>query len=204
MGDELPAAREVHEESVASVSRLGRRPVGVPRRFGEAEAMAGRKSGEKFMAAKILIAEDQPDALVSMLHQLKGRGYLTLFATDGVEAVRLAGEESPDLIVCQWRFSTARGARVVGQFHAAGAGARVPVIALFDAAVPEIGGRKTPPGFAGYLVKPINPTVFIDTVERHIPLALRPSRLRVQPVGRRRSSDWALGRSADVEQAGDE
>lgn len=143
------------------------------------------------MVAKILVAEDQPDTLVLMLHQLKGRGYRTLFATDGGEAVRLAEEEQPDLIICQWRFSTPEGRPLALRLLGNRPPAQVKLVALFDAAPMTPGGWATPSGCVGHLVKPLAAESFLAAIERHIPPAARPLRLPVHPVGQRRRSDWA-------------
>jgi two-component system alkaline phosphatase synthesis response regulator PhoP len=48
---------------------------------------------------KILIVEDEPDILEVMAHNLGREGYEVLMARDGAEGLRLAREQSPDLLV---------------------------------------------------------------------------------------------------------
>ncbi|MBI4985368.1 MAG: response regulator [Rhodocyclales bacterium] len=141
------------------------------------------------MVARILVAEGHAPSLVLMLHLLKGNGYSTVFATEGSEALRLAREERPDLIVCQWGLSSANGSEIGHHIQKDEHLRGVPLIAVFEASFAEIGGRRTPPGFVGHVVKPIIAASFIRTVERHLPAALRASRTPVRPPGRRRRSD---------------
>lgn len=141
------------------------------------------------MVARILVAEDQARSLVLMLHLLKGRGYSTAFATDGAEALRMALEERPDLIVCQWRLSNPDGSEASRRFGEEEPLRSIPVLALFDGPRAEPAGRTTPAGCVDHVVKPIDPDAFIRTVERHIPPALRATRLLVRPRGRRRRND---------------
>jgi two-component system phosphate regulon response regulator PhoB len=48
---------------------------------------------------KILIVEDEPDILEAMKHSLEREGYAVLTARDGAEGLRLAREQSPDLLI---------------------------------------------------------------------------------------------------------
>jgi DNA-binding response OmpR family regulator len=50
-------------------------------------------------AKKILIAEDEPNIVLSLEFLLTHAGYGVTVARDGAEALRLAGELRPDLIV---------------------------------------------------------------------------------------------------------
>lgn len=141
------------------------------------------------MIAKVLVAEDNGHSLVTMLHLLKGRGYLTAFATDGDETVRLAREERPDLVVCKWRLSGTDGRHTVLQLRREKRLNRIPIIAVFDASLQVVGGRRTPTGCAGYVTEPIDPDLFVKVVDQHVLPALRPSRAPVPLRGRRRRSD---------------
>ncbi len=51
------------------------------------------------MPEKILIVEDEPTLLETLVYNLQRQGYNVVTATDGWEAIRRAREEAPDLIV---------------------------------------------------------------------------------------------------------
>jgi CheY-like chemotaxis protein len=142
------------------------------------------------MVARVLVAEDDAHSLVLMLHVLKARGYLTSFATDGDEALRLTREEKPDLVICKWRLSrSVDGRRVAQQLRREEPLRSIPLLAIFDASPQVVGGRATPAGFDGYVATPVEPESFIATVELHIPAHQRPARLPVRLRGQRRKTD---------------
>ena len=51
------------------------------------------------MKAKILLVDDEPDALEVLSYSLKAAGCTTLLAQDGARALAIAKAERPDLIV---------------------------------------------------------------------------------------------------------
>ncbi len=51
------------------------------------------------MAKKILIVDDEPGIRKLLSLKIEGKGYCVLTACDGAEAVQLAKEENPDLIL---------------------------------------------------------------------------------------------------------
>jgi DNA-binding response OmpR family regulator len=54
---------------------------------------------EDGMGKKILIADDEPNIVVSLEFLMKQRGYVVRVATDGEEALAAVGEFGPDLIL---------------------------------------------------------------------------------------------------------
>lgn len=51
------------------------------------------------MAKRILIAEDEPNIIISLEFLLKAAGYETAVARDGIDALRRMGEYRPDLVL---------------------------------------------------------------------------------------------------------
>jgi len=51
------------------------------------------------MGKKILVADDEPDIVKMLSMRLKAHGYEVIAAFDGLQAVREAYKERPDLIV---------------------------------------------------------------------------------------------------------
>ena len=52
------------------------------------------------MAKKILIIDDEPDMVTFLCALLEDHGYVTITAADGEEGLRVAREQSPDLVLC--------------------------------------------------------------------------------------------------------
>jgi len=48
---------------------------------------------------KILIVDDEPNIIMALEYALKKKSYLVYIARDGDEAIRLADENAPDLVV---------------------------------------------------------------------------------------------------------
>jgi DNA-binding response OmpR family regulator len=51
------------------------------------------------MNAKILVADDEPNIVISLEYLLKREGYTVLIARDGQEALDAIGRERPDLVL---------------------------------------------------------------------------------------------------------
>jgi CheY-like chemotaxis protein len=51
------------------------------------------------MKTKILVVDDEPDALEVLGFKLREAGYTPIFAKDGTRAIAIARDERPDLIV---------------------------------------------------------------------------------------------------------
>ena len=66
-------------------------------------------------AKKILIAEDEPNIVLSLEFLLKGAGYEVAVARDGSEALKLTGTLRPDLIVLDVMLPSVNGFEVCRQ-----------------------------------------------------------------------------------------
>src|SRR5688572_16340989 len=64
------------------------------------------------MAHKILIAEDEPNIVLSLEFLLKEAGYEVAIARDGSEAIRLAGTLHPALVVLDVMLPSVNGFEV--------------------------------------------------------------------------------------------
>ena len=63
------------------------------------------------MKTKILVVDDEPDALEVLGFKLREAGYTPIFAKDGTRALAIAREEHPDLIVLDLMLPGGRRAR---------------------------------------------------------------------------------------------
>lgn len=64
------------------------------------------------MAYKILIAEDEPNIVISLEFLLKEAGYEVAIARDGAEAIRMAGAFRPDLVLLDLMLPSVNGFEV--------------------------------------------------------------------------------------------
>lgn len=120
------------------------------------------------MPACILIAEDNEANLALVEYLLRAAGHRTVAATNGNEAVRLAREVRPDLVICDLQMPEVDGYGVLAQVREDPTLREMPVIAL--TAFSRRIDRTTVlvAGFDGYLSKPIDPEVFIEQVEQYL------------------------------------
>jgi CheY-like chemotaxis protein len=133
------------------------------------------------MPARILIAEDNEANLALVEYLLRAAGHRTVAATDGLEAVRLAREIRPDLVICDLQMPEIDGYSVLAQVREDPTLREMPVIALtaFSRRIDRTTALVA--GFDGYLSKPIDPEVFIEEVEQYLKPQLRSGGLPRKP-----------------------
>ena len=71
------------------------------------------------MRAKILVVDDDPDILLSLQNRVSFMGHEPLTATNGKDALRLIGEEAPDLVLLDLKIPDITGLEVLKQVSAA-------------------------------------------------------------------------------------
>jgi two-component system, cell cycle response regulator DivK len=120
------------------------------------------------MAATILLADDHEDNRVALLTILERRGYRTLGAGNGQEAVDLALEHVPDLVLMDLAMPVLNGVEAMKQIKADPRTGDVPVIALTAMALSVDQQKMQAEGFDGLLIKPCMPPQLIAEVERVI------------------------------------
>jgi CheY-like chemotaxis protein len=115
--------------------------------------------------AQILVVEDNGKNMKLFRDVLLAKGYRTLAATTGEEAVALAVEHSPDLVLMDIQLPGIDGVAALGRLRADDRTASVPVVALTAQAMEGDRERFLAAGFDGYLSKPVNLAEFVATVE---------------------------------------
>ncbi|MHC4562814.1 MAG: response regulator [Planctomycetota bacterium] len=124
-------------------------------------------------AAKILIADDEQECIDFVRESLADTPYEVLAAHDGEEALKVARQQAPQLIILDVQMPKLGGFEVFGQLKADDALAAVPVIMLtgiaermgFQFSKDEMGEYMASEPEA-YLDKPIEPIVLKQTVKR--------------------------------------
>jgi two-component system, OmpR family, phosphate regulon response regulator PhoB len=112
----------------------------------------------------ILIVEDEPPLIEVLRYNLESAGFATLVATDGEDALLLAAEETPNLIVLDWMLPKLSGIDVCRRLREAKATKTVPIIML--TARGEEGDKISglDAGADDYVVKPFSPSELIARV----------------------------------------
>jgi two-component system cell cycle response regulator DivK len=117
--------------------------------------------------AQILVVEDNEKNMKLFRDVLRVTGYHTLEATTGGQAIALAAEHSPDLVLMDIQLPDIDGVEALCRLRADGRTASVPVLALTAQAMEGDRERFLAAGFDGYLSKPVNIADFLATVKRY-------------------------------------
>jgi two-component system cell cycle response regulator DivK len=116
---------------------------------------------------QILVVEDNEKNMKLFRDVLRATGYRTLEATTGGEAVALAAEHIPDLVLMDIQLPDIDGVEALGRLRADGRTASLPVLALTAQAMEGDRERFLAAGFDGYLSKPVNVADFVAVVKRY-------------------------------------
>lgn len=106
--------------------------------------------------SRILVVEDNPKNLKLVRDVLTHSGYEVLEATSGEDGVRLADEQSPDLILMDLQLPGIDGAEALRRIRKGARNPDVPVVAVTAFAMNDDRQRAFDSGFNGYVEKPIS------------------------------------------------
>ncbi|GGY54473.1 response regulator [Parvularcula lutaonensis] len=117
-------------------------------------------------AKTILVVEDN-ELNMKLFHDLlEVQGYNILQTGDGNEALRLAKENHPDLILMDIQLPEKSGLDVTREIKAEPSIRDIPVIAVTAFAMKDDEERIRAAGCDDYLAKPISVTEFLEKVKR--------------------------------------
>jgi two-component system cell cycle response regulator DivK len=114
----------------------------------------------------VLIVEDNDKNMKLARDVLQAKGFHTLEALNGEDAVRLAREKLPDLVLMDIQLPGIDGIEAFRQLRADPRTRGIPVVALTASVTPTDRGAITAAGFDAFLGKPIHLKEFIATVKR--------------------------------------
>ena len=114
----------------------------------------------------ILIVEDNEKNMKLARDILRVKGYATLEAINGLDGVKLALEQVPDLVLMDIQLPDINGIDAFERIRGNAATAKVPVVAFTASVTTNDRSRIGDAGFDGFLGKPINLKEFLETVRR--------------------------------------
>lgn len=106
------------------------------------------------MAARVLIVDDEPEAVELLQEFLVAKGYDVITAGDGAEAVRKVMDERPHLILLDVRMPKMDGLEVLRRVREIDK--EVGVIMVTGVTEEEIGRQAMALGAFDYIVKPLD------------------------------------------------
>ena len=124
---------------------------------------------EQRAAKKVLIVEDNDLNMKLFNDLLEAHGYCTLQTKDGVEALRMARQHRPDLILMDIQLPEVSGLEVTKWLKEDDDLRSIPVIAVTAFAMKGDEEKIREGGCEAYIAKPISVASFMRTVERFLP-----------------------------------
>jgi two-component system phosphate regulon response regulator PhoB len=118
------------------------------------------------MKPKILVVDDEPDALEVLGFKLKEAGYLPIFAKDGARAITVARDERPALIVLDLMLPEVDGLEVCKILRRDLATSMIPIIMLTAKAaeMDRVIGLEL--GADDYVTKPFSPRELVLRIKK--------------------------------------
>jgi two-component system, cell cycle response regulator DivK len=98
---------------------------------------------------------------------LRAAGFRTIEAGSGAQAVELAGERRPDVVLMDLGLPDMGGDEAVVALRDRAQTAGIPVVAMSSSPLARRREALTTAGFAGYIEKPIRVREFPDQVRRY-------------------------------------
>jgi len=120
------------------------------------------------MSKKVLIIEDNDSSLKLFSTVLKCGGYQPIEARTGIEAISLAKQEKPHLILLDIRISLLNRFETLKLLGDEPTTKNIPSIAITTDPIDGKREEIVKLGFADCIAKPINVKDFMDVIERHI------------------------------------
>jgi two-component system cell cycle response regulator DivK len=115
----------------------------------------------------VLVVEDNEKNMKLFRDVLEATGYTPLEATSGEEAVALAAEREPALVLMDIQLTDIDGIEALRRLRTDERTARIPVLALTAQAMQGDREDFLSAGFDGYLSKPVNLPEFLATVRSY-------------------------------------
>ena len=116
---------------------------------------------------QILVVEDNEKNMKLFRDVLRATGYRTLEASTGGQALMLAAEHRPALVLMDIRLPDMDGVEALGRLRMDERTASIPVVAITAQAMKGDRERFIEAGFDGYLSKPVDIDELLATVARH-------------------------------------
>lgn len=114
--------------------------------------------------AKLLLVEDDPALSHLLEYRFTSEGYNVRTTGDGDEAIVLAGEDVPDLVILDWMIDGTSGIEVCRRLRRDKATAHVPIIMLTARENEDDRIRGLETGADDYMTKPFSPRELLARV----------------------------------------
>lgn len=122
----------------------------------------------------VLVVDDEPAQRAMLSYNIEAQGYRTVTASDGEEALLIADEQRPDIILLDWMLPRLSGIEVCRQLKARAATREIPVIMVSARTEEEDRIRGLDTGADDYVTKPYSISELIARLKANL-RRVRPS-----------------------------
>ena len=122
----------------------------------------------KHSTALILLAEDNEANILMMSDYLISQGYKLIFAHNGWEAIKMAKEKRPDLILMDIQMPEMDGLEATSRIRKEPEIANIPIIALTALTMPGDRQKCFAAGVNDYMTKPVNLKKLVNSIEQQL------------------------------------
>jgi two-component system, cell cycle response regulator DivK len=135
---------------------------------GQSLAVGSAPAARKAVGKTVLIVEDN-ELNMKLFHDLlEAHGYDTLQTRDGVEALKIARQHKPDLILMDIQLPEVSGLEVAKWIKEDDTLRSIPIVAVTAFAMKGDEEKIRQGGCEAYIAKPISVAKFLETVERFL------------------------------------
>ena len=120
------------------------------------------------MAKAVLVADDDPDILSIVSMSLETQGYTVYKASNGREAVDLAKQHHPDLVLMDMMMPIVSGYEAVSELKDDATTRDITIVGLSAKAMATDMERATDAGIDGYITKPFRIAQILTVVESYL------------------------------------
>ncbi|WP_017299127.1 response regulator [Nodosilinea nodulosa] len=121
---------------------------------------------------KVLLAEDNEANITMLLNYLESQNFQVFLARNGLEAVQMAKQNQPDVILMDIQMPDMDGLEATRQIRADGQISSIPIIALTALAMPGDLERCLGAGANDYMAKPVKLKQLLDKITQQLPKIL--------------------------------
>lgn len=122
-----------------------------------------------FERGTVLVADDAPSNRALLREWLAQAGLTIIEAEDGRQAVQMAQEHHPDVILMDLRMPNLDGYEATQQIKAQTETQALPIIAITATATTDEATKARQSGFDGYLIKPLEIQTLLAELARFLP-----------------------------------
>ena len=122
----------------------------------------------------VLVAEDEMPLMTLLRYNLEKEGYRALDASDGEQALMLAAEETPDLVLLDWMMPKVTGIEVCRRLRSRAETRNLPIIMLTARGEESDRVRGLDTGADDYITKPFSMTELLARI-RAVMRRIRPA-----------------------------